>query len=490
MRFRPSIVYKVFATLVAAITLFVLSMWLFVQWSFQRGFVEFVEAREANRRESLVATLESLYGAAGSWDAVLAEPWQLRHRLGTRPPPGDGGSRGGGPPPQTGGVAFGSAPPPGGRGRPVGPPPEHEPGPGVGPGLALLDADRQLLLGRSRPSDAAKILPITVDGAVVGYLAQEPRPPLAEVADLRFVERQTQNFVITAVGILLVSLLMSLPLARALAAPLRRVAGAARTLAAGDFSARLPVRSADEVGQLAADFNGLAATLESNEQARRQWVADISHELRTPLSVLRGEIESVQDGVRPMNPSMLASIHTEVMHLSALVDQLYQLTLHDAGAISYRKSAMAPLERLRQDVDALRPAFAERNVTLTAELDEAGEPMLDGDADRLSQVFRNLLSNSMNHTAPGGCARVRAARQGAELVMTFEDSAPGVPEESLPHLFERFYRADPSRSRDTGGAGLGLAIARSIVDAHGGRLSAAPSALGGLAVELRLPVRG
>lgn len=479
MPFRPSIVYKVFATLVAATTLLVVSMWLFVQWSFERGFVQFVEAREANRREQIVTTLSELYAARGNWRSVLAHPWQLRQLMEPRPGP-----------------SRGDVSPEPGAGRPEdrGPTagPERRlrlrPGLGLGRGLVLLDAEGRPLLGRPREPERLELYPIEVDDGVVGYLGQEPRPTLAEVADLRFVERQNQNFVAAAIGILLVSLIMSLPLARALAAPLRRVAAAARSLAAGRYSTRLPVTSADEIGQLATDFNGLAATLESNQRARRQWVADISHELRTPLSVLRGEIESVQDGVRPLDQGVMASLHTEVMHLGALVDQLYQLTLHDAGAVAYQKSAVAPVELLRRDVEALRSAFQERGIDLSVDLDAADAVPVNADADKLSQVFRNLLSNSLKHTAPGGRARVCARVDGGDLLLTIEDSAPGVPAEALAHLFERFYRADPSRSRETGGAGLGLAITRSIVEAHGGRVSALASPLGGLALEVRLPV--
>src|SRR5205823_1283674 len=208
-----------------------------------------------------------------------------------------------------------------------------------------------------------------------------------------------------------------------------------------NYATRVPVDSQDELGRLAADFNRLAETLERNETLRRRFMADVSHELRTPLAVLSAELEALEDGVRPLTRESLGSLRGEVNALGLAVET----------ALS-------------------------------------GDARVFGDADRLVQLFRNLLENSARYTDPGGRVQIALRRQDGRAILDFDDAAPGVPAESLPHLFERFYRVDSSRSRANGGAGLGLAICSSIAAAHGGEIAAAPSPLGGLRVRVALPL--
>jgi len=268
--------------------------------------------------------------------------------------------------------------------------------------------------------------------------------------------------------------------ARRLLAPVRRVAAATHRLAAGDYGERVAVDSRDEVGQLARDFNRLAHTLERNEQMRRAFMADVSHELRTPLSVLRGELEALEDG------ESLHSLQTEVAMLGQLVDDLYELSLADVGALTYRKSALDVAEQLRIAVAMFRERLAERRIDLELQLPERPLPVF-ADAGRLQQLFGNLLENSLRYTHAGGRLRIVAQEAAEAVSIDFLDSAPGVDERHLPRLFERFYRGEASRSRTSGGAGLGLAICLSIVEAHGGSLSARPSPLGGLWLNIALP---
>ena len=278
-------------------------------------------------------------------------------------------------------------------------------------------------------------------------------------------------------------------LAYMLGKPIRRIAAAAKELAVGRYTVRLPVESGDELGQLARDFNEMAAALDQAEQSRRQWVADISHELRTPLAVLRGELEALQDGIRPMNSEAVESLLADVLRLNRLTDDLYQLALSDQGALSYRKSWIDPITLLQADLAALSPAFEQKHINVTWLDRTAGNISLYADPDRLSQLFRNVLKNSINYTDSGGKLKVNLTKQADRLVIELADSSPGVALQDLPQLFERFYRVESSRSRNHGGAGLGLAICRNIVTAHNGTITAQPSELGGLAIRIELPLQ-
>jgi len=352
----------------------------------------------------------------------------------------------------------------------------------------LLDAQGAIIYGRPDllPS-ATKRYPIEMDGRRIGSLALLPGPLISGRGEMRFLERQTSAFAVIALAMVALSAALAFPLARRLARPLRDFQGTAQRLAAGDYTARVAVMGGDELGRLGRDLNGLAETLERNEHARRRWVADISHELRTPLAVPRAELEALQDDVRPLDGAAVNSLHGDTLRLGRLVDDLYELSMSDLGALTYRKTETDPAEVLTADVDAFQTKFAAAGLTLCLD-NRLSEPLvLRADEHRLSQLFRNLLRNSLQYTDAGGELMVILNRKGDDLVIDFQDTAPGVPPSALPHLFDRLYRVDGSRSRNTGGAGLGLAIVRNITEAHGGRIEARPGPAGGLWIRMRLP---
>jgi two-component system sensor histidine kinase BaeS len=340
------------------------------------------------------------------------------------------------------------------------------------------------VVGNPELADDVAVRPIVIDEHVVGWVARSPYRRLTSAADLAFQQEQLRSaWIIAAVAVVLAAAL-AVVLARAFLLPLKRVAQATHRLAAGAYDTRVAVRSRDEVGQLGADFNELARTLERNEQLRRRFIADVSHELRTPLAVARAEIEAIEDGVRPLTRESIASLKHEVGALGKLVEDLYQLSLADVGALAYRKERIDIAEVARETVEAFGERLSERHLKVEADLRHAD---VFGDGDRLAQAFRNLLENSLRYTEAGGRLRIGVRPEAGRVAVEFEDSAPGVPAASLPHLFERFYRVEGSRNRAHGGAGLGLAIVRSIVEAHGGEISADASPLGGLAVKIALP---
>ena len=229
-------------------------------------------------------------------------------------------------------------------------------------------------------------------------------------------------------------------------------------------------------------MNTLAETLATTQQARQRWLADMAHELRTPVTVLRGEIEAVQDGVRPSSPEMITRLHQQVVHISHLLDDLHDLSLADAGALRYQMETL-DLRALCQQASNSVPAT---HLSLSVNLPD--HPCtIKGDATRLRQLLDNLLGNSNKYTAPGGQLQLTLSCGGGRVQLVIEDSAPGVTDEQLTHLFEYLYRAEGSRNRQTGGTGLGLAICERIVGAHGGTIHAEHSALGGLRISIDLP---
>jgi two-component system sensor histidine kinase BaeS len=314
----------------------------------------------------------------------------------------------------------------------------------------------------------------------------KPHNPDDELAVAFLLEQQRNLFLVVGLGVLL-SALAAAMLAAHFGEPIRQLAEGARRLGQAQLETRLTVRRSDELGELAQTFNQLAATLENTERSRQQWVADTSHELRTPLSVLRAQLESVQDGVRTATPEHVALMLRQVLSLSKLVDELSELARADVGTLPYDRAAGEVWPLVCEVVDGFSDKLRQAGLTATL-----GAPpprsTVHCDAERIRQLVTNLIENCVRYTAAGGAIEVHGRVVADELELTIDDSAPGVPEPALARLGERFFRVEPSRSRQMGGAGLGLALSRQIVAAHGGRLHFGASPLGGLRVRILLPL--
>jgi two-component system, OmpR family, sensor histidine kinase BaeS len=482
---KIKIKYKLFLAMLAGTGAVVICMFLIMQWSVGRGFLAYINTIEKERFGRLAAVLEQSYTSKGSWEFLREDPaaWPnlMAASLPREPAFQERGER------------------PERR-----PPPPRLPyanlsGSQVPPWYAhrfetrvfLLDAAKRQIAGPPGLLQSQVDFKKIVSGPrVVGYLGIRPRQRLTDTHQLTFVKSQKLAMGMIAAVMLLVSAVISLPLSNRLVQPIRNLAGSMHRLAMGEFGTRVPVGSEDELGQLARDFNTLALTLEKNEQARRRWVADISHELRTPLSILRGEIEAIQDGIRPSGPESMRSLHAEVMHLSRLVDDLYQISLYDIGGLSYRKELLDLRELLEQELESFQPEFVQKKILLKTAIAVKGELEIFADPSRLQQLFDNLLENSLKYTDAGGELLVRLAARGERVTVEFEDSAPGVPPEELERLFDRLYRVESSRNRALGGAGLGLAICKNIVEAHEGTIEALPSSKGGIVIRIELPLTG
>lgn len=484
MRTKPNIGirYRLFFAFLATACCVVVSMFIVVRLSFERGVFRYVNRIEKARLETLARTLEQGYSAKKEW-IFLQRPltsWLelVESSLPERPPHRGHRFRGG---------EFDEGPNP-----LFAPPPLPMPGGDQSFELRvlLLDERRQLLYGPAEPwAEPPVFLALKVEDHVVGYLGLIPPRILADIRVQQFASEQNQSFLVIALSIAAVAALFSVPLAGRLVRRITTLATATTKLASGRYDIRVPAEATDELGQLARDFNRLAGTLEKNEQLRRRWVADISHELRTPLAVLRAEVEAVQDGVRKLTPQTMDTLHSEILHLSRLVDDLYELSLADIGALTYRKENLDLRPLIGRVVQSYREEFIAHGLAL--EYNGPPEPAIFfGDAERLRQLMSNLLQNSLRYTDPGGRLCIDFEEDAGYFRLRFADSAPGVPEEALQHLFERLYRVDSSRNRAHGGAGLGLALCKSIAEAHGGTISAAPSTFGGLKITITLAKNG
>lgn len=512
---------KLFLVLLGTASLVVLVILLLMQENIGRGFQAYLRQKQRERLLEIAQGLAESYGKQENWDFITHDPRHWRRLLDPQrpeppaadphdsplpwPPPHpplnaprnqDRNGRWPAPPPfpldrppPSEGRYPRRPPPPLPRRRPAPPPPPlRDAPPDLVRGATLFDGHRQPIIGPESSPVGLLLEPVRVHGeTVVGWVGSRPLPAPSSAAEVRFLRSQRQAYLLIGLATLLSAGLAALLLTRRLLGPVQALARAAHRLAGGHFETRVVLQSTDEIGQLAKDFNHLAATLEANEGIRRRWIADISHELRTPLAVLRGEIEALQDGVRPMGTEALQSLHGEVMHLGKLIEDLYQLTLSDLGGLVYRMEPLDPLALLAQVADGFRTRYREAGLGL----DWAPPPrsrQLLADPQRLSQLFHNLFENSLRYTARDGRLQIAARYQAGDLVLDWQDSAPGVPATSLPQLFDHLHRGEGSRNRRHGGAGLGLAICRNIVTAHQGTIQARPSPLGGLWIEIHLPL--
>ena len=441
------------------------------RWSFDRGFLNYVNESEAERLRYFALTIATAYAEEGGWAAfendrdrwleVMAppgvEPFSSTTRVPTRRAPT------------------------GIDGNLVSTDPLA-----ISPRISVLDTEGNRLFGPVPRGTPQRVEPIVFRNQVVGHLHLNPLDTLASDLDQQFSQQQTRWIYGAAVFALLLAGMLAVVFSRQIVSPITELTRGTQALTEGRFSQRLELHSSDELGRLARDFNVLAETLERNQQAQRQWIADISHELRTPLSVLRGELQAVEDGLRAFDEATRKSLSGEVDRLTKLVNDIYQLSVADVGALRYRKEIADVGHVLEDTVDMFEARIRDAGLELETRYPQRPlEALID--VNRLGQLITNVLENTVRYTDRGGRVRVSCAKEGKDIAISIEDSAPNVPADALPRLFERLYRVESSRGRQTGGAGLGLAICKRIAHALGGSISASPSALGGLKLVVRLP---
>ena len=344
------------------------------------------------------------------------------------------------------------------------------------------------------PKDA-ETLPLVSDGEVVGSIATSGdfglEPGTEQFAfndpDASRIARHVDRYLLWAgIGVALLGTALVWILARRTLAPVQRLGATARQLGRGDLSQRAEVTGPTEIRQLAHSFNTMAAELEEAEGRRRSLTADIAHELRTPTSNIQGYMEAIKDGLFQPEPETIDTIHEQSLLLSRLVDDLRLLAQVDGGELQLQRTQTRLEELVQSCVDALRPRAEAKGVSLAVDVAET-LPELDLDPTRIAQAVGNLLDNAVTHTPEGGSVTVSAQAVADAVEVVVADTGPGIAPGDLQRVFDRFYRADPSRSRSTGGTGLGLTIARRLVEAHGGSIEAESVVGQGSRFIIRLP---
>jgi signal transduction histidine kinase len=289
-----------------------------------------------------------------------------------------------------------------------------------------------------------------------------------------FLEAAHRYLIWATVATLILAAILSVLLTKRVLRPLSQMIGTAGKIAAGDYTDRVKSRSTDEIGELAEAFNWMADSLQRIEQLRKNMVVDVAHELRTPLTNMRGYLEALRDGVLAPSKETFASLHEETLRLAKLVEDLLRLARADSARATLHLEEISLQKMIGQNLNLFRTQLDAKAIVVRTCLEE-GADRVRGDPDKLAQAIGNLLQNACQYTPGGGAIRVIAERAGEGLKVTFANTGEGIAAEDLPFIFERFYRGEKSRSREHGGAGIGLAIVRELIEAHGGTVGAESS---------------
>ncbi len=332
---------------------------------------------------------------------------------------------------------------------------------------------------------------VTVVALTVGQLADSIFTSLMKQFHIQtdvlhdlFIQALTRSLILAGLLAAAAGILLSVIMFHAVTRPLRGMIAMTARIAEGDYTARVPVTTTDELASLADALNRMAASLATLDQLRKELVANVAHELRTPLTNLRGYLEAIGEGVAPASADTIASLHDEVMRLVRLVDALHQLSVFDARLPQVQRQAVVVDTVVRRLVELHKDEFAERHIAVRSDL-TAPAP-ISADPDLVAQAVSNLLDNALKYTPPGGSVAVQVRRADGTVRVEVINSGEGIAADDLPFVFERFYRGEKSRSRDSGGAGIGLAIVKEVATVHGGEVGAS-SRDGQTAVWFALP---
>lgn len=471
-----SISSKLFFSLAGLTSVVLIATLLLTRWSFERDFLNYVNALEQRRLTDMAEELAEHYVNNNSdWNQISPQTFS---RIFSKWTPGDRPI--GGPRPFSRGKHHRPPPPPPPRSG-LGSPSKRHP-------TILVNNDGDYIAGQvSLPKSLYMVrVKVTVGSNVIGELRTVAELFAESSLETEFSKQQTRANILISVLSLILAGLASWGLMRLLVAPVLQMKRGIVKLANGDYSSRLVSSRDDEMGALMFGINRLAETLEENRSSRKRLLADISHELRTPVTILSGEIEAIKDGLRPMDMQQLESLDHEVGRLRHSINDLYELSLSDIGGLRYEFVSLDAVLLLENVLDQNQTRLEQAE--LTASLNVHDRTLIDADANRLEQLFTNLLNNSIAYTDKGGELSISVASERDFLIIEFNDSAPGVSSTAFEEMFDPLYREDESRTRRVSGAGLGLTICKNIVIAHQGQINACASPLGGVGIRLELPI--
>jgi two-component system sensor histidine kinase BaeS len=508
---------KLIMTLLFTSLLLLSIIYIAVQWSFDRGMLEYVNKKELASLQLLSNNLAHFYQQEQRWTTLVASshgkrrPPPKRHERFSSPPPEQNNqfrpsqtwhqlvkfsSEGIKLPPDVRQylAANGDFRPNHNRppARPNSPPhsrPENRQSrpPQKQKNLhpSLLNADKKLVLGRINPD--FRLQAIHLNSEIIGYLALPPKTRLTNAFDLAFIAQIKANLLYIVLGLFLIIIVISVPLSRHFVRPIKRLEHAMRSLNNGDFKVKIDVSGNDELASLSLHFNDLAKTLEQNESSRNTWLANISHELRTPIAIIKGEIEAIQDGIRPLDFNSLSSLNDEIEHLHKLVNDLSALSNAEIGAMRYQKKPLNLANVVEHNLIRHQQQANELSITINQQLGNT-EVIIWADETRINQLIDNLINNSFKYTQTPGTIHLSLSKEASQVVLTISDSFPSVPDNSLPKLFDHLYRVESSRNRKTGGSGLGLSLCKKIMSAHQGSIGAYHAKQGGLKISCIFPL--
>ena len=441
---------KLFLVMLLNSILLVVTMYALIQWTVDKELIKYINIREQQAFSNISERLSEYYDSNGGWESIVRQPRNF-HRILRQADDRRSGSNINDrrpPPPEHRRPFFNdrprlydkgsqvSKPPRGERGfRP--PPPKNE------LDFSLLNQNKQVLVGRYRAEGSYEITAIESGAKTVGWLAVKRKKHPGDDFDLDLQESLTKGFLFISALVIFISAAFAIPLTRLIVKRIKAITDGARAISSGDLAHRVVVTNQDEISELGRDFNHLAQTLEQNESVRKRWIADISHELRTPLAITSGELEAMEDGIRPLNIENIKSARDEIKHLQRLVNDLYELTNADIGAISYHKTPVDLTQLIQTEGEHFSLLTGEHG--LNVNLDLASErAIVFADASRLKQLIQNILGNSLKYTdAPGEILitlKVLKKEKPRFAMLVIEDSSPGVDASHFEKLFDQLYQ--------------------------------------------------
>lgn len=449
------------------------AMFVFIYLNFTTEFNHFVEKQEQKHLSEVKLHLTQFYAKANSWETIAYNNQLWRSIVDPKQQNNEDRATLDNPPPTLLWIEL-----PGDLLK-------------TGRRISLYNQHRQVVVGRNEINENPLIEPILLNNTIIGWIGLVPSKLAANSPAKAFLNAQLHNYIIITLLVIVLAFIMAIVLSKHLIKPIQQIVIATNELNKGNFTNRITPLSQDELGTLSNNFNELASTLQENQQMRFQWMSDTSHELRTPLTVLRSHLIAVQDGVFVADNKRISLLIDQVNNLNLIVDDLSQLAHSDTASLSYQFKTLNIAALLQRTLESYSARFTQCQLNIAPlHLDNSVNYQVYGDQERLQQLFINLLENTCRYTNQGGQVQISLKQVKQHIELTFSDSAPGVNKQDQTKLFDRFYRVEKSRSREYGGAGLGLTLCQQITETHKGSISLQDSPLGGLQVTLTLPQTG
>lgn len=483
MRLKLKLYHKLFIAFTVTAILMVTTFSIVMHWMAYKNFSEYVTQAELQRSSKIKSALINYYEETGSWDTLKnRRSWFdfLRENTDSkreefRAPSNE-------------------------RDRDEGLRKQRNPGMGMRRGMdhrrmmlyasrvRLHDASDAFINGNRANTGSFIFEELKLNDTTIGKIGLLKPPELSNPIQMVFLERQKRVMLLAGGILIIIGSFVAWMISRGLLKQIHPLQSGTQKIASRKFDTRISVHTSDELGELANSFNQMATTLEGYEKQQRQWISDISHELGTPLSVLKGEIEAMQDGIRPVNLDQISSLQDEVIHMEKIVKDLKFLSSAETGELRFEWENIDPVKLLKNTLLQYQNKMISKDLLPENQLDFANAGLIKGDSIRLKQVYLNLFENCLRYSQSPGSVYLTNRLIKGQIIIEIEDEGPGVPEESLNKLFDRLYRVDYARSREAGGSGLGLAISKQIIEQHQGKISASQGTRGGLKITITLPV--